>query len=430
MENEFSKFSLDLVSIINNTGGEARFVGGCVRDSLIGKPFKDIDIATNLLPQDVVDLLQENNIKTIPTGIKHGTITAVKNNEAIEITTLRKDVECDGRYAEVEFTDKWLEDAARRDFTFNAIYIDADGKLHDPFNGIEDLNSGIVKFIREPEDRIKEDYLRIPRFFRFCANYSNDIQNVDNDVLSVISENTTGLDNVSAERIKAEFFKIIASEQSPTILSLMEKTDVLQKIIPIDEHKIQNLHNLISTDDKANHLTRLACLINDDSSEKRDKNIGIVTESLALSNTEKKCLKAILEPKHTVDFDISLDEQKKAIRILGAKDYKNILLLKASTPEIFNDNKIINKLENLLSFADTWVVPRLPMNGVDLLKAGFKEGKEIGELLKKAEEHWESKEYKMTKSELLEHLGVETREKTNTHRQNNIANESKQPQTR
>lgn len=404
MNSEFSKFSFELINIINSTGKEARFVGGCVRDSLIGRPFTDIDIATNMLPNDTESLLKQNGIKTFPTGIKHGTITAVKNHESIEITTLRQDLKCDGRHAEVEFTDKWQEDAARRDFTFNAIYIDSDGKLYDYFSGIDDLNSGIVRFIKDPEDRIKEDYLRILRFFRFSAHYSHDVNQIDNDVLSIISDNANGLDEISSERIKIELFKLIMSEQSPVIINFMERCNVIKRILPINKYKIQNLHNLISLDKNVNYLTRLACLISSDPY----KNISTTEKYLALSNTEKKYLRNILIPKHKVTFDISISEQKSAIRLLGAKDYKNILLLLASNPNVFNSSNINESLNKLLSFADSWVVPRFPLKGVDLLKIGLDEGKEIGDLLKRAEDYWESKEYKMTKGELLDYLGIET----------------------
>lgn len=404
MTSEFSKFSFELINIINSTGKEARFVGGCVRDSLIGRPFTDIDIATNMLPNDTESLLKKNGIKTFPTGIKHGTITAVKNHESIEITTLRQDINCNGRHAEIEFTDKWQEDAARRDFTFNAIYIDADGKLYDYFNGIDDINSGIIRFIKDPDERIKEDYLRILRFFRFSAHYSKDINNMDNDVLSIISDNASGLDKISAERIKIELFKLIMSEQSPIILNYMERCNVINRVLPIDHFRIQNLYNLISLDNNVNYLTRLACLI----SEKPHNNIIIADKYLALSNTEKKYLKNILEPKCEITFDMSVSEQKSAIRLLGAKEYKNILLLLASDPDIFNGSNIRDKLRKLLSFADNWIVPRFPLKGVDLLKIGLNEGKEIGDLLKKAEDYWETKEYNMTKDELLEYLGIET----------------------
>ena len=197
--------SKKLLEAISNAGGEARFVGGCVRDTLIGKKINDIDLATNLNPDQTTKALEAAGLKVIPTGIDHGTVTAIVDDEKFEVTTLRLDVATDGRHATVKFTDDWQADAARRDFTFNALYMDADGKVYDYFGGQEDLKNGETVFIGSAEDRINEDYLRILRYFRFRGRYKiHPGQGYDPDVLAVIDRLAPNLTKLSYERIWSE----------------------------------------------------------------------------------------------------------------------------------------------------------------------------------------------------------------------------------
>ncbi|HET9352447.1 MAG TPA: CCA tRNA nucleotidyltransferase, partial [Sphingomicrobium sp.] len=162
----------EVMRALTAEGDQARFVGGCVRDALVGRPIRDIDIATPLSPQRVTELLHKTGLKAVPTGIDHGTVTAVADKTGVEVTTLRRDVETDGRRAKVEFTDDWQADAARRDLTINALSADATGKVHDYFGGLDDLGAGRVRFVGDPKQRIVEDYLRLLRFFRFHADYA------------------------------------------------------------------------------------------------------------------------------------------------------------------------------------------------------------------------------------------------------------------
>ena len=198
-----------IFTILNeiNKENNVRFVGGCVRKSISGESIDDIDLATLLKPDEVKEKLSKNNIKVIDTGISHGTVTAIINEKKFEITTLRKDISTDGRHAEVKFTSNWEEDAARRDFTINAIYADIEGRIFDPLNGLSDLKNGIIKFIGEPDERIQEDYLRILRYFRFFAQYSK----IDHDqnVISSIKKYVNGLNKISNERIFDELKKIL-----------------------------------------------------------------------------------------------------------------------------------------------------------------------------------------------------------------------------
>ena len=198
-----------IFSHLNDIGQESkvRFVGGCVRKALRGEHIDDVDLATTLVPDEVKKRLSQNNIKVIDTGISHGTVTAILNKKKFEITTLRKDVSTDGRHANVKFTLNWHEDAARRDFTINAIYVDIEGRIFDPLNGISDLQNGVIKFIGSPDDRIQEDYLRILRYFRFFTQYSK--KNYDQDIIRSIKKYINGLNKISNERIFDEFKKIL-----------------------------------------------------------------------------------------------------------------------------------------------------------------------------------------------------------------------------
>ena len=198
-----------IFSYLNEPGKETnvRFVGGCVRKSISGEKIDDIDLATTLSPKETKQRLINQNIQVVETGIAHGTITAILNNKKFEITTLRKDISTDGRHANVQFTSDWEDDANRRDFTINAMYSDIEGRIFDPLNGISDLKNGIIKFIGSSEQRIKEDYLRILRYFRFFTQYSK--IKYDADTLQSIKRNINGLNKISNERIFDELKKIL-----------------------------------------------------------------------------------------------------------------------------------------------------------------------------------------------------------------------------
>ena len=224
-----------------------KFVGGCIRKSLNGELIDDIDLATLLEPIEIKEKLNKENIKVIDTGIKHGTVTAIINNKKFEITTLRRDVLTDGRHAEVKFTKDWQEDALRRDFTINAIYADIDGRIFDPLNGESDLKKGVVKFIGSPEKRIKEDYLRILRYFRFFAQYSkSDYKNED---IQEIKKNINGLNKISKERVFDELKKILLLSDLYSIFLNKDSKDCILNIFPQFKFykRLKNFKNLDTT---------------------------------------------------------------------------------------------------------------------------------------------------------------------------------------
>ena len=213
-------------------GAQAWLVGGCVRNALMGEPVSDIDICTDALPETIMTLAKQAGIKAIPTGIDHGTITLIAGGIAHEVTTLRRDVETDGRHATVVFGRDMTQDAARRDFTMNALYADRHGRIVDPLNGLPDLKARRVRFIGAATDRIREDYLRSLRYFRFQARYGQAQDGPDPEALSAIAENLEGLDQLSRERVGSELSKILAVDDPAPAMALMRSTGVLAQVLP------------------------------------------------------------------------------------------------------------------------------------------------------------------------------------------------------
>ena len=226
--------SRKLMDVLTASGAEARFVGGCVRDALLGKIDADVDldVATGLLPDQIIERLEAAEIKAIPTGIAHGTVTAIIAGQSFEITTLRKDVACDGRHADVQFTDDFELDAKRRDFTINAMSTDRLGRLFDYFGGVEDLKAGRIRFVGNAEERVREDYLRILRFFRFYARFGR--PPADQQALQACKVEAAGLARLSGERIRSEMLKLLASGNAVAALTLMSEN---KNLTPRSSHQ-------------------------------------------------------------------------------------------------------------------------------------------------------------------------------------------------
>ena len=241
-------------------GASAYFVGGCVRNALMGVPVADIDIATDATPQEVLELAKAAGIKSIPTGIDHGTVTLVEGHIPHEVTTFRRDVATDGRRAVVAFSKDIAEDAARRDFTMNALYARPDGALEDPLNGLPDLEHRRVRFIGNAGDRIREDHLRTLRYFRFHAWYGDAEAGFDPEALAAIAENLEGLAKLSKERITSELLKLLAAEDPAPSVAIMRQTGVLGQILPgADDRALAPLLHLAAKEAQ-DPITRLAAL--------------------------------------------------------------------------------------------------------------------------------------------------------------------------
>ncbi|WP_168464056.1 CCA tRNA nucleotidyltransferase [Wolbachia endosymbiont of Ctenocephalides felis wCfeT] len=377
-----------IIDAIEKSGGEARLVGGCVRDSILQRDVHDIDLATNLLPKKVIKALESCNIKTIPTGLKHGTVTAILNNRSFEITTLRHDVQCDGRHAEVEFTDDWKADASRRDFTFNALYADRHGQIYDYFGGVQDLKAQRLNFIGNSEDRIREDYLRILRAFRFHAKICTG--NLSDKILNVCKKHSHMIQNLSGERIRDEMFKLLECDDPAPTLKSMQKSSVLQQIIP-GEVKCEILSSSLLIG--ADALVKLALLLRTTENEKAS--IGkYISKFLRLSNKQSK--KLLFLSSNNIKTELSEQEQKKYISLYGKEFYCDLIKICG-----VESGTNIDLIEQYISFASTFDIPKFPLSGDDLINIGYQPGKNLGKSLELLRQHWENSSYTLTRDELV-----------------------------
>ena len=367
----------------------ARFVGGCVRNALTGHPVDDIDIATTLTPDVAKAALQAAGIAVHPTGIEHGTLTAVADHTPFEVTTLRRDVSTDGRRATVAFTTDWLEDSARRDFRLNAIYADADGTLFDPQNGIPDALARRIVFIGRAEDRIAEDYLRILRFFRFFAFYGGDAP--DPVGLVACAKMVDGMAQLSAERVWKEIKKLLAAPDPRASVMAMIGTGVLTAALGEDRDG-QVLNRLMELDPGADALLRFAALI--------ERDAGSFGRALRLSNAEKHRLKFALDPRlaeQVLEHWTTRAGIERLVYLHGNDAVADQIALMAARSDTAPDG-----WGGALAHARSFVAPVFPLKGADLLKAGLAHGPELGEVLKRLETAWVEARFRLSRDELLE----------------------------
>jgi poly(A) polymerase len=355
-----------LARIIEALGpGSARIVGGAVRDTLLGIETADVDLATVHAPEHVIDLLEAARIKAIPTGLQHGTITAVANDEVYEVTTLRRDVATDGRHATVAFTDDWQEDAARRDFTINALYADpATGELFDYFGGIEDLKTGRVRFIGDPLVRIAEDHLRILRFFRFLARFGDE---PDAAGLKACADRANDLMALSRERIANELLRLLVAPRAFQVVNLMIEQGIFRPVLP-EITDAARFGALIEREAAANiapdPIRALAALLPADPKVALD-----VGARLKLSKKQRQQLESATLPP---------DAEPRALAYrLGVDLAIDRLLLAGS---------------DVSALAD-WTPPRLPLSGGDLVARGLQAGPDVARTLRRVEDRWISESF-------------------------------------
>tara|TARA_B100000029_G_scaffold347817_1_gene340145 strand:+ start:2154 stop:3443 length:1290 start_codon:yes stop_codon:yes gene_type:complete len=370
-----------IFSHLNEAGkvDQLRFVGGCIRKSITGKSIDDIDLATILEPEEVKKRLKKKDIVVIDTGILHGTVTAIVNKRKFEITTLRKDISTDGRHAKVIFTSSWEEDSLRRDFTINAIYADIEGRIFDPQGGIIDLKKGIVKFIGVADERIREDYLRILRYFRFFTQYSR----IDHDlnVVRSIKKHINGLNKVSNERIFDELKKILALNNLTNLFLNKISKEVITNIFPqfkyYERLKFLNLKNK----SKYDIYLILALLILDDTND-----YEYFCYKYKTSNAIKNRFKNISKNFENIKKKKFYTEEniKKLIYLSNKKDVEDLLLFSACI-----NNKIkTSTIESLLVYVKNCKIPKFPVSGDYLKKHGYETGQSLGNKLKFLEEKW------------------------------------------
>jgi poly(A) polymerase len=383
-----------------DAGVEARFVGGCVRDALLGRTVTDIDIATPAPPDRATAILEAAGIAVHPTGVKHGTVTAVADHRPFEITTLRRDVENFGRHARVEFTDDWQADAARRDFTMNAISCGGDGALFDYFGGIADARAGRVRFVGSPEDRIREDVLRLLRLFRFQAHYGK--TPLDNAALAAAEKMAPMLVTLSGERIRNETLRLLVAPDPLPVLTSMRERGVLQHFLP-EATQPQRLAGLVKLENSiplvetmnvaADAIRRLAALLTADAAIAR-----AVAERLRLSNEERDRLVA-LAAFPPIDRHSSNVERHRRIYRDGAAIYFDRVLL--SWAASVDDAK---GWAPLLADAHGWRNPQLPVRGADAIALGVPAGPRVGKLIEAVETWWIDGDFRVGRDACLAKL--------------------------
>lgn len=368
-----------------------RIVGGAVRNFLLNKKISDFDLSTTFLPQETINILQKNNIKAIPTGIKFGTITAIINNKSFEITSTRKDIKTDGRHADVKFTKNFEIDSKRRDFTFNALYLDFNNNLFDYHNGIEDLKKGKVKFIGDAETRIQEDYLRILRFFRFFCYYGIFL---DNEGLKYSIKYKDKLNLISGERIKTEMFKILISNYAINTLNRMYLSGILEIITNIKKFDFLNLQYLysikkyINTEISAELV--LSLLLNN------VEELNIIKDKWKLSKKENTKIFNLLQHK---DDNLYNERNIKELLFIHDKNFiKELIVFNTILKCKINPQNYIN---NLLIYLDKTDIPIFPINGNDLENIGIKNKKDYGKILLDLKNEFIKSDFKLTKEELL-----------------------------
>ena len=380
-------------------GGEARFVGGCVRNALLGAAVVDIDVATTILPDDVAARLSAADITTVPTGIAHGTVTAIIDRTPFEITTLRRDVSTDGRRATVAFTTDWAEDAGRRDFTFNALYATQDGAVIDLTGGLDDLKARKVRFIGEAKQRIAEDYLRILRFFRFHAWYGKG--EMDPAGLSACAEARDGIATLSGERIHDELLKLLAAPDPVPVLRAMAATGIMGEVLPgaLDIERLARLVELEETHlfRDADPLLRLAALIAGGPPERRQG----LARRLRFSNAESARLVAIDRSDVKIISYLSIREVRRALYRLSPDAFKDKVMLGWAA-----DRKQSNapQWRALLALADSWQRPEMPLTGHEVLAAGVPNGPDVGRVMAEVEDWWIDSDFTDDKFSIIERL--------------------------
>ncbi len=366
-----------LFAAIRERGGEARLVGGCVRDILQNKRPKDIDIATTLKPEAILELGHLHSYKCIPTGIEHGTVTVLIGYYQFEVTTLRADVECNGRHARVQYTDNWQEDSNRRDFTFNAIYLDLDGNILDYHNGYEDLKQRVVKFIGDPTQRILEDHLRILRYYRFLSYYG--AEQIDGDSMKAVIDQQELIKLISGERIRLELEKISAAKYAVQTIELMSHNGFMPLLeLSALRHRIR-------------HFT-----------DAFDVNLGILVHACGLTFEQTKCFLDRLKLSNKVRKSvISLCfaehklgstefEHKKYLYFYGKGQYLQALQLEAAFTGVQQP-------------ALGWHPEALPVHSSDIIALGFS-GAEIGKCQRRLENLWVNSNFTLSKQQLLDSI--------------------------
>jgi poly(A) polymerase len=379
--------------------GRARFVGGAVRDAMLGMTVADIDIAVPMVPDRVLAQLKANAIRAIPTGLAHGTVTALVDGKLFEITSLRRDVSTDGRRASVAFTEDWALDAARRDFTINALYVAQDGEIFDYATGVEDLIAGRVCFMGDAAARIAEDHLRILRLFRFQAWYGRGP--MDGEALGAAARAKDQLGTLSGERVAQELLRLLAAPNPLPVLRIMAATGILAALLP-GRLRLERLEHLVAISAEVprarDGLLRLAALLADDA-----RVWDQVCARLRLSNAQRDRLVMALEGVRAMAAHLSAGAARGLLYRSGPARFHDQVLLKWA--DVASGAAAIQG-RMLLAMADNWQQPHFALTGRDVLSAGVPQGPRVGEILAALEAWWIERDFAPNENALRDRLAV------------------------
>jgi len=384
-----------IFSILNSKNKkQAMFVGGCVRKYILNEKIDDIDIATTLTPDQIIKRFENSDVKVKETGIDHGTLTLVFEDQKFEITTLRQDVSTDGRHANIEFTENWKEDSERRDFTINAIYLDQKGKIFDPQLGVKDLKNNKVQFIGDPDKRIKEDYLRILRFLRFSIQYRS--FDINDQIQKAIKLNLNGITKLSKERIYSELEKIIKLKNFYDLFENEFLLDIFKLIFPefIYLDRVKKFKKLFSAKDIEIDKDVIFASMLLDFSNNHEYFFYKYNISNEIKNNLNLYSRLLKEIKSNEDF--FLKDLKKNIFFYGKEQIKKTFLIH----NIVNKKTLSSKTEETLFKISHALIPKFPVTGNDLLKRGVQSGKKVGEILKKIEKKWIENNFEINNEEI------------------------------
>ena len=403
-----------VIDALTAGGADVRFVGGCVRDALLGRESNDIDIGTPDPPERVLALLKDAGIetRTVPRGIAHGTVTALADSSRYEITTLRRDEHTDGRHAEVAFTDDWREDAARRDFTINSMSAGPDGALHDYFGGQADLEAGRVNFVGDPDTRIAEDHLRILRFFRFHAWYGKGepdaaalaaCKAAAHTIPLFSSNEVNAVPRLSFERAQKEFLKLLEAPNPTPSVRAMWDTGVLARLLPVTRRpeRLARLVEIERSVASAEPMRRLAALNLDTHEDNSDSRVDtrLIAGDWLRTGVDTGRLFSIAS--EATSLPASLDRRVQRLRIhQSGKEYFRDVVLLAWTRDTENETAWRAMLETI----EQWKEPTFQVTGEDVLALGISEGPEVGRLLEAVEDWWIEQDFAPDRAALLKKL--------------------------
>jgi poly(A) polymerase len=374
----------------------SRFVGGCVRNTLMGREIDDIDVATQLTPDEIVTVATSAGFAAHPTGIEHGTVTVVVNHHPFEVTTLRRDVSTDGRRATVAFTESWTEDSQRRDFRLNALYADANGEIHDPTGGgLDDARAGRVIFIGDARTRLQEDYLRILRFFRFNAWYARGP--LDPDGLRACADEVAGLDQLSVERVWKEVKKLLGAPDPRAAWEGMSAIEVRARALPefSNEARLDALCTLeCDLMLPVDAMARVAAALPD------QLTAAALARRLKLSNEERDRLTAALGDEVKITSYMSLKEMRRAIYKLGNAAFRDRVMLAWAAA----GGEKAQQWRALVAHAQMWTPPKLPLSGEDVMAAGVPPGPRVGAVMREVEAWWIDADFPDDRLSIIERL--------------------------